>query len=170
MANKVLVAYGTRYGATGEIAKKIGDVLRKESIQTDVLSAGEVADPAQYRAFIIGSGVYIGMWRKDAVNFIMKNEKLLAGNPVWIFSSGPTGKGKVEDLMSGWKFPRKLGPAIERIKPRDITVFHGSADEKKLNFFFKFMLKNVKAPTGDFRDWDAITSWAKKIAGELKKK
>jgi hypothetical protein len=31
------------------------------------------------------------------------------------------------------------------------------------------MIKNVKAPLGDFRDWEAITSWAKSIADGLKK-
>ena len=30
------------------------------------------------------------------------------------------------------------------------------------------MIKNVKAPIGDFRDWDAITSWVVMIADELK--
>jgi hypothetical protein len=29
------------------------------------------------------------------------------------------------------------------------------------------MLKNVKAPVGDFRDWEAIASWAEGIAEEL---
>jgi hypothetical protein len=30
------------------------------------------------------------------------------------------------------------------------------------------MIKNVKAPLGDFRDWDSITSWATAIADVLK--
>jgi hypothetical protein len=32
------------------------------------------------------------------------------------------------------------------------------------------MIKNVKAPQGDFRDWDAITFWAQAIADELNEK
>ena len=55
-----------------------------------------------------------------------------------------------------------------RIRPRDIAVFHGTVDMEKLNFIEKSMIKNVKAPIGDFRDWDAITSWAVMIADELK--
>lgn len=168
MAKKVLVAYGTKYGATSEIANKIGELLRKENIQTDILPAGSAGDLSQYRAFVIGSAVYIGQWRKDAVSLVSKNVDLLSANPVWLFSSGPTGKGDVNDLMKGWKYPGKLKSAIERIKPRGIAIFHGAADEKKLNFFLRFILKRVKAPTGDFRDWEMITVWAKKIAGELK--
>jgi len=39
---------------------------------------------------------------------------------------------------------------------------------KKLNPVEKWIIKNVKAPVGDFRDWDAITSWATAIADVLK--
>jgi hypothetical protein len=32
------------------------------------------------------------------------------------------------------------------------------------------MMKKVKAPLGDFRDWNAITVWAGTIAAKLKGK
>jgi hypothetical protein len=41
-------------------------------------------------------------------------------------------------------------------------------DGKKLNPIEKWTIKNVKAPIGDFRDWDAITAWATAIADVLK--
>ncbi|UCC16101.1 MAG: flavodoxin domain-containing protein [Dehalococcoidales bacterium] len=169
MAKKVLVAYGSKYGGTKEIAEKIGEVLRQENMEVDVLSGDRAGDPTQYEAFVIGSGVYAGMWRKEAVKFVLNNEKMLADKPVWIFSSGPTGEGDVKDLMSGWEYPGKIRPAIESIKPRDITAFHGVADPEKMSFFDKLILKMVKAPTGDFRNWDMISDWAKNIAAELKK-
>ena len=59
------------------------------------------------------------------------------------------------------------GSVADRIQPRDITVFHGAVDPQDLNFFTRWMLKNVKAPMGDFRDWDAIEAWADGIAREL---
>jgi menaquinone-dependent protoporphyrinogen oxidase len=167
MAENVLVAYGSRYGATAEIAEKIGDVIRQEGIAADVLPAGRAGDISRYGAFIIGSAAYVGQWRKDAVNLVARNEKLLSAHPVWIFSSGPTGEGDPVELVQGWRYPKKLAPVIERIKPRDIAVFHGAAYAEKLNPLFKYMLNMVKAPVGDFRDWEMIESWAKKIAGEL---
>jgi hypothetical protein len=48
-------------------------------------------------------------------------------------------------------------------------MFHGAIDIKKMSFLEKWVLKNVKAPAGDYRDWEAITSWARAIAGQLKK-
>ena len=169
MAKKVLVAYGTKYGGTREIAEKIGEVLKEENLEVEVLSGDRAGDPVQYDAFIIGSGVYAGMWRKEAVNFVRNNEKILADKPVWIFSSGPTREGDVKDLMSDWEYPGKIRPSVEKIKPRQITVFHGVADPEKMSFFDKLILKMVKAPSGDFRNWDTITDWAKNIGVELKK-
>ncbi|NLE09353.1 MAG: protoporphyrinogen oxidase [Dehalococcoidales bacterium] len=169
MSKNVLVTYGTKYGATGEIAEKIGETLKKEGLQADVCSAGKVGDIAKYDAFVIGSAVYIGMWQKDAVKFVQNNLDLLMKKPVWIFSSGPTGDGDIQTLMAGWEYPNKLKHAFAQIKPRGNGLFHGAADPEKLNFLYKWTLKNVKAPTGDFRKWPEIEAWAKAIAAELKK-
>ncbi len=168
MSQQVLVAYGSRYGGTREIAEEIGKALRQENLEVDVLPADRAGDPDQYSAFIIGSAVYIGQWRKEAANYLLKNETKISGKPLWLFSSGPTGEGDPVELMKGWRHPKKIGPVIDRLKPRDNAIFGGVAKEGDLNFLFKFMLNRVGAPLGDFRNWDTITDWAKKIAGELK--
>jgi menaquinone-dependent protoporphyrinogen oxidase len=170
MDSQVLVTYATKYGATAEIAEKIGQVLHQAGLQTDVLPAGRVSDLTPYQAVVLGSAVYIGRWRKEAVKFLQANEKILAEREVWLFSSGPTGQGDPVELLQDWRFPGSLQPIADRIRPRDIAVFHGNVDLKKLNFIEKWMLKNVKAPTGDFRDWEAITAWATAIADVLKNK
>jgi menaquinone-dependent protoporphyrinogen oxidase len=169
MKDKVLVAYGTKYGATKEIAAMIGDVLRESGLQVDVQPADGASDVGSYGAFVLGSAVYIGQWRKPAAKFLQANEAVLAGKPVWLFSSGPTGEGDPVELAQGWRFPGKLQPVADRIGARDIALFHGAADESKMGRIDRWMLKNVKAPTGDFRDWDAITAWAEAIATELQK-
>jgi len=165
---QVLVAYATKYGATAEIAEKIGQVLRQAGLRTDVLPTDGVSDLNPYKAVVLGSAVYIGKWRKEAVKFLQANEKMLAERQVWLFSSGPTGEGDPVELGKGWHFPEALQPIADRIQPHDIAVFHGALNIKKLNFIEKWMIKNVKAPLGDFRDWDAITSWATAIADVLK--
>lgn len=42
-------------------------------------------------------------------------------------------------------------------------------DMKRLSLSEKPIIKGVKAPVGDFRDWEAITSWPAPIADVLKK-
>jgi menaquinone-dependent protoporphyrinogen oxidase len=169
MENKVLVAYASKYGATKEIAEKIGEVLKKEGLQIDVLPVKSVKNVSEYKAVVIGSAVYIANWRKEASNFLKANEKLLSGLPVWLFSTGPASKGDPVKLLEGWRAPKGLQPVIDRIKPRDVAVFHGNINVEKMNFIEKWMMKQVKSEYGDFRDWNAITKWATDIAGALKK-
>jgi menaquinone-dependent protoporphyrinogen oxidase len=170
MDKQVLVAYATKYGATAEIAEKIGQVLSQAGLRTDVLPADRVSDLSPYKAVVLGSAVYVGRWRKEAATFLKANEKVLAERPVWLFSSGPTGEGDPVELTKGWRFPGALQPIADRIQPRDIALFHGAADVKRLNLIERWMIKNVKAPFGDFRDWETITSWATVIADDLKER
>jgi menaquinone-dependent protoporphyrinogen oxidase len=167
MEIRVLVAYATKYGATAEIAERIGQVLRQAGLHADVLPADRVGDLAPYQAVVLGSAVYIGRWRKQAATFLKANEKALAERPVWLFSSGPTGEGDPIALGQGWRFPTALQPIADRIRPRDIALFHGATNAQKMNPIERWMLKNVKAPAGDFRDWEAITAWAAAIAAAL---
>jgi menaquinone-dependent protoporphyrinogen oxidase len=168
MDKQVLVAYATKHGATAEIAEKIGQVLRQAGLQADVLSVDHVKDLTPYNAIVLGSAVYIGQWRKEAAKFLQANETTLSERQVWLFSSGPTGKGDPVELLKGWRIPKSVQPIVDRIRPRDIAVFHGDVNRNKLNFIEKWMIKNVKALFGDFRDWDAITSWSTAIADVLK--
>jgi menaquinone-dependent protoporphyrinogen oxidase len=166
-ATKVLVAYASKYGATAEIAEKIGEVLRQSGLEADVLRADRVPDLAVYAAVVLGSAVYAGMWRKEAVQLLEGNQIALAGRPVWLFSSGPTGKGDPVQLLGGWRFPTAQQAIADRIQPRDLAVFHGKIDMERLSLAEKLMVKAVKGQAGDSREWDAIAAWAADIARTL---
>lgn len=169
MDNNILVAYASKYGATKEIAERTGEVLRQAGLHADVLPVDDIRDLKPYQAVILGSAVYVGKWRKEAVGFLKKHEKALADRPVWLFSSGPTGVGDPVQLVEGQRLPEGLQPLVDRIQPRDVTVFHGFIDPEKVNRIEKWAVKSlVKKPFGDFRDWDAITSWAASVAAALK--
>jgi menaquinone-dependent protoporphyrinogen oxidase len=167
MDSQILVTYATKHGATTEIAEKIGQVLRQAGLSTDVLPAQRVDDLSPYKAVILGSAIYMGQWRKEAATFLKTNEKALTERPVWLFSSGPTGEGDPIQLLKGWRLPKAQQPVADRIRPRDIAVFGGALDPKKMNLIEKWIIKNVKASLGDFRDWDAIDTWAKAISDAL---
>jgi menaquinone-dependent protoporphyrinogen oxidase len=169
MNKTILVAYATKYGATAEIAEKIGEVLLQEGLQVEVLPVKEIRDPSTFQVVIVGSAVYIGQWRKEAVKFIKSHEQRLQKLPVWLFSSGPSGEGDPVELLDGWRLPGKLQESVDRIQPRDVAVFHGYVDMDKVNFLERSMITNVKAPVGDFRDWEAISTWAAGVARVLRK-
>lgn len=169
METKILVTYASKYGATEGIAENIAQTLDSSGLQVDILPINQVTSLAPYKAVVLGSAIYMGLWRKKASAFLKDNEKILSNKQVWLFSSGPAGTDKPEELLKGWLLPEKLKPIIDRIKPVNIKVFHGEVNVEKMNFIEKWMVKKVKSPIGDFRDWDMITSWATGIADILKK-
>lgn len=75
-ANKTLIAYETKGGATEESARKIADVLRsKYQLEVDLVDLKEqkVLDIAQYRNVIVGGGVRAGRVYSKALKFL-KND------------------------------------------------------------------------------------------------
>ena len=168
MDQPVLVAYATKYGATAEIAERVGQVLADAGMETNVADVKDVSGAEDYGAVVLGIAVYIGKWRKEGVGFLKANLDALAARPVWLFSSGPTGEGDPVELLDGWRYPDSMQPVIDRIKPRDVAVFHGALDPSMMNFIEKRMIKMVKTEAGDFRDWEAITAWAEGVATELR--
>jgi menaquinone-dependent protoporphyrinogen oxidase len=162
MNHKALVTFASKYGSTAQMASKIAVRLKTEGIKTDLKPVAEVTDLHEYDAVILGSAIYIGQWRKEAVSFIRNHAEDLTNKKVWVFSTGPTGEGDPVVLLNGWKYPEKVMNTIEKIKPVDVKVFHGSLDRSNLNQLEKLALKMVKAPEGDFRDWRKIDEWTKK--------
>jgi len=167
MDGRILVAYASKYGSTAGIAQRIGAQLSEAGHATDVLPVDQISDLTPYRAAVIGSAVYVGQWRKEASAFLQTHASQLAARPVWLFSTGPTGEGDPAELMKGWRFPESLQPIADRIRPRGTAFFHGALDLKRLSVPEKIVIKGIKAPIGDFRDWTAIAAWTAQIVKDL---
>jgi menaquinone-dependent protoporphyrinogen oxidase len=160
---KVLIAVASKYGSTREIAGVVAQTLQEHGIETEIKNFDEIDTVSAFGAYILGSAVYAGHWRRQAKDFIKRMPATLAAKPVWLFSSGPIGD------------PPK--PADEPVDIRDITeitrarghkIFAGKLDRAKLNFGERAMVRALRVPEGDFRDWDEIRQWATMIADALK--
>lgn len=167
MSQSILVTYASKHGGTLGIATAIAEVLRQAGLEVDVQSVDLVQDPSKYAAVVLGSALYIGQWRKEAIEFLEVHAETLAKLPVFLFSSGPTGEGDPAELLKGVVIPDNIRPVIDRINPRQITVFHGELDPQELGLGERLIIKGVKAPTGDYRDWESIDKWATSIADAL---
>jgi menaquinone-dependent protoporphyrinogen oxidase len=62
---------------------------------------------------------------------------------------------------------KALHAALEPLQPVAETVFAGKLDPSKLSWFQNWMIKKVKSPVGDFRDWTAIAVWARELPGKM---
>lgn len=163
MGRKALVTYGSKRGSTAEIAERIGETIRQKGWLVDVLDARTVNDVSPYSTIILGSSVYMGRWHKGAVVFLKKNIESLKKLPVWLYISGPTGQGIPMEQMDGQLYPQSLQPLIKRLNPKAIVCFGGKLALEKLNLLERWIIKKVKSPAGDFRNWEDIKHWAETI-------
>lgn len=159
----VLVAAGSKHGATQEIAAAIGRVLAERGIDVDVKSVENVGDPAAFEAFVVGSAVYMGNWIEPARRFVERYGDVLAARPTWLFSGGPVGDPPTpsEDKAV------QIDAIVARTGAREHRLFPGKLEKSQLSFRERALVRAVRAPEGDFRDWDAIRAWAEQIAAEL---
>jgi menaquinone-dependent protoporphyrinogen oxidase len=159
----ILVTYASKHGSTQEVAERIAGQLRQRGKEVAIRPMEDVEQPGSYEALVIGSPIYYGSWMKEATAWVHRNQVILAGRPVWLFSVGPLG-AEVKDTEQQ---PKEMAEFQETIKPRDHRVFFGTLDHHKLSFAERMVVKAVRAPEGDFRDWEAIDSWSANIAQSL---
>src|SRR5690606_22456520 len=136
----------------------IGETLRSRGLEVTVLPASEVRDPAPFDAAVLGSAVYAGHWMKEAKELA---DRLVADGPreVWLFSSGPVG-----DPPKPEEDPVDVAAVVEATRAREHRVFAGKIDKRKLGFGERAIVAALRAPEGDFRQWDQINEWAEAIA------
>ena len=161
---RVLVTAASRHGATREIAAAIADGLSRRGVEADVRPTEELTSLDGYDAFVVGSAVYIGRWLEPAQRLVDDHEEKLAAAPVWLFSSGPLGP---PDALKPEGDPVDVAGFMEKTAALDHRVFAGRLDRKLLGFGEKAVVVAVRAPEGDFRDWEAIDAWAGEIADRL---
>jgi menaquinone-dependent protoporphyrinogen oxidase len=150
MSMKILITVASRHGSTREIAEMLAQELRMADHSVDLRNIEEGPSIALYDAVIIGSAIYMGKWRPSAEQFVQDNRVRLGEVPIWLFSSGPLGHEN----------PQPTGDPKQ--------VFVGKLDKHSLGVGERLIVRAVGAPEGDFRDWAAIRSWARDIAGVLR--
>jgi menaquinone-dependent protoporphyrinogen oxidase len=169
---RVLVAVASRHGATRDIARAIGARLEQgtpgredgvdDGVMAVVLPVEQRPDPRPYDAVILGSAVYMGRWLEPARDYATAFAGALRERPVWLFSSGPIGAPPFPPDE-----PHDAGPLRQITGAREHCVFPGRLDKQVLGFGERAMVTAMRAPTGDFRDWDGVRAWADAIAVDL---
>jgi len=164
---KVLVSAASMHGATAEIAQAIADELSGQGLTVAVIPPAEVRAVDGYDAVIVGSAVYTGHWLDPAKDLVYRFGDVLAGRPVWLFSSGPVGKpsGKLARAMGN--DPVEVAAMVAATQARDHRMFAGKLDRRQLGALQRVALLVFRGLDGDFRDWAQIRDWASGIARQL---
>src|SRR4030095_6004920 len=90
MKGTILVAYASKYGSTREVAEAIASTLRERLLRVVVRPAGEVDRLDEFVGVVLGGGIYMGRWHRDARGFAKHFEDELGRLPVAVFALGPT--------------------------------------------------------------------------------
>jgi menaquinone-dependent protoporphyrinogen oxidase len=159
---KVLVTAASRHGSTVEVAATIGSVIQAAGHDVEVVAPSEVAGFDGYDAAVIGSAVYVGHWLDPAREILEHHKPALRALRVWLFASGPVG-----DPPKPAEPPEDGERLVELVHARDLRLFPGAIDRRKLGFAERAVVAAVRIPEGDFRPWGEIEGWAHGIAAAL---
>ena len=142
----------------------IADAIREELVATGVaahvIEPDLIRDISDYDAVVLGSAVYNGRWLRAARKFALRFERELARKPLWLFSSGPVG-----EPPKPMQPPRDALAIASRLNARDHQVFEGRIERDVLGFGERLLITQL--PSGDFRPWVAVTTWARSISRSL---
>jgi menaquinone-dependent protoporphyrinogen oxidase len=188
MANKkVLIAYGTRFGCTQEVANEIALVMEKSGIEPNVVDLSSIKRAqwptiAEYDGVLVGASIKIGKWKKEPRVFIENNLDVLRKheNKFGIFVCCGTAitehqkakKEYCEDYAAKFGIKVDLYDAFPGVFDLSKNSKMGFLDKKfakmakedmqKKNIEFNDTMKN------DYRNWDDIRGFAKKFARLVK--
>lgn len=134
---KTLIIYGTNYGTAESVAKSIKE---KISDQVEMVNIKKSPSPnlSEFDKIVIGSGVKIGMIKKEIKTWMNKNCDEIINKKVFLFLCASSVKD--EDIEKIWSanYPEKiLSSAIAK------NAVGGVLDLSKMGFFDKMIIKKV---------------------------
>ncbi len=165
MSKKILIAYASKCGSTGEVAAAIAKTLAQNGGRVDVKPIKEVTDLASYQVVFVGSAIRVAKWLPEAASFVRDNRLILQRVPTAYFTvcmtlaeDTPANRSKAAGFLDPVR--AELAPAVE-------GYFAGKVDPKRLSFIDSTLLKAKKVPVGDFRNWDKIRDWAQSTYAQI---
>ncbi len=169
MTGKILLTYASTHGSTMEVAERVAATLRENELTVDLQPLRAVRTLEGYRAVVLGAPLYMFHLHKDALRFLTRHQKVLAGGlPIAIFAGGP-----IESGVDGkaWQEVRKqLDQELAKLpwlKPIAIEVIGGRHDPSHLHFPWSLIPALRQMPPSDLRDWEKICAWASSLATQL---
>jgi menaquinone-dependent protoporphyrinogen oxidase len=165
MSRRVLVLYGSTYGHTGTIARRIADVLEANGADVTVLSGDAIpldASPCDYDGVVIGASVIAGRHQRALRAFARRHRAVLNDMPSAFFSVSASaasfdehGRSLARECLT--KFLRQTGwyPALTE-------SIAGAIRYTRYNPLVRWWMRRICAksggPTDTSRDHE-LTDW-----------
>ncbi len=169
---KALVIYGTRYGTAKEISERIKDILQEENVDVDLINSEkkQSIQVENYDLVVAGSGIKMGKWTKNTLNFLKKNKKELSNRKVALFVSCGAANQEKTKAEAQEKYLDNVAAKYLDTEPVAKGLFGGVYDPNADHgLMYKLVKRNIEKemikmgqdPTQkhDYRDWDYINQW-----------
>jgi menaquinone-dependent protoporphyrinogen oxidase len=170
MAKKCLVVYASKAGSTREVAEKVGQVLSDKGLSVDVRSVKQVHNLKGYDAVVLGTAVRMFKPLGMMMTFVNLHKRALSQVPTAAFTVGLAMKdAATKGTADAEKYATPFMSQLENNKSK--TYFAGKLDLDTLDPIFRAIMANMTAndpgSLGDFRDWNAIQTWAATLPASL---
>ncbi|MHA1967394.1 MAG: flavodoxin domain-containing protein [Candidatus Hodarchaeales archaeon] len=184
MTKRVLIAYGTRFGSTEEISSKFVEIMRNQGLDTTVINVKKDKWPPldQFDAVLVGSGIKMGRWTKEAKNFFKKNVKALKEKSffaVFVSSGEASYPEKYQEAKEKYvqKIITDLGFDLNKVMHEAFGGLFDLSNTSKIGWLEK-KFTNMAARDdessnlteneyNDLRDWDQIQAFANKATTRI---
>ena len=172
----VLLLYATRGNSTAEVAQHIANILKAADIHITLANAevyDMTADSNTYDAFVVGTGIYTGMWNKSLLEKLRQVRHTFKGVPMWGFGMCI----RVLEADGEAYAQRNYMPDFITLEfnLQEFKFFAGKFILSDINMEDRWTLAiryDGEVPpenyNKDYRDWDAIRVWANKVASSIK--
>ena len=182
---RVLIAYGSRWGSTGEIAEKLAGIFGEEGVEATAFDFKKNKlwpSLEEYDGVMVGSGVKIMKWMGEPLAFLRRKSSEIKVKKLALFVSCMTmlikpedarrdllekvaeGAGVEPDLMEAFGPVMDVGPGSRMgFLDRKIaqSVMLGLSNEHGMELDMK--------GRNDLRDWDRVKDFALRFAESLNK-
>jgi menaquinone-dependent protoporphyrinogen oxidase len=192
---RILIAYTTNAGSTGEVAQMIAETLAQNGDTITLRRLEEVSSVEGYDAVIVGAPMILG-WHNAARKFVKKHRQALSRIKVAYFCTAmmltqsdgdrpqqttvcidpelahaPRNPARLSikerySLVSNYLRPiLKAAPAVH---PLSVAFFGGKLELFRLNFLqMLFVMLIIRAQPGDMRNESFIQQWAEQLKPRL---
>lgn len=165
MQGPILVAYATRTGSTAEVAETIARRLCAAGLTAEARPVADVTDVADYSGAVLGSAVRYSSWLPEMISFLEANRAALADMPLGFFTMHMLALG--DTPAEAAERAKYTASARALATPIDEAFFAGKIDPARLSLVDRLMVRLVKSPVGDKRDWSRVEAWADTLATRL---
>ena len=169
---RILVAYASHFGTTGDVAKAIGKALQDQGALVETKAIEAVQDLSDYDAVIVGSAIRYDKWMPQAIKLVGQHEEALGKVPVaFFFTCLALSVRNAKARRQGQAYADSLSASFSQVTPVSVGGFAGVLDYTKLSMLTRLAAKIAFAflgvKEGDHREWATIKAWAQNIGPKL---